>query len=411
MMTLNGNIMPRELLAPAGDRESLEAAVLYGADAVYLGAKQFGMRASPENFGAAELASAVTLCHDNGAKLYLTCNTIPTNREADALAGFISEAADAGIDALIVADIGVLMTAKRIAPDLELHISTQAGVLNYLTAQEFYALGAKRVVLARELALEDIAEIHARTPDDLEIEVFVHGAMCMSFSGRCVLSQYLVGRDANRGQCAQPCRWKYNLVEEKRPGQLYPVHEDQDGSYILNAQDLCMIEHLDRLAAAGVSSFKIEGRAKSAYYVATITNAYRNALDMLAQNPDSYHLPQWLHDEVRKVSHRQYSTGFFLSDSPPAQKYESGGYIRDWELTATVDGWRGGRILCTERNRFSVGDALEILMPRAGCIPFTVEAIINSDGESVPVACHPMEKLELPFAREIPAGSMIRRRL
>ena len=293
-----------EVLAPAGDMERFNAAILFGADAVYLGAKSMGMRSSPSNFTFEQLGEACSKAHSLGKKVYLTCNTLPSNSEIDSFEGFIKQVYECGTDAAIVTDIGVFSLIKKYVPDLEIHVSTQAGIVNYASANAFYNMGAKKVVLARELSIDDIAEIRAKTPKELDIECFVHGAMCMSFSGRCLLSQYLVNRDANRGECAQPCRWKYYLMEEKRPGEYFLVIEDDKGSYILNAKDMCMIEHLDKLAKAGVTSFKIEGRAKSAYYVSVITNAYRCAVDILKSNPDNYALPEWLHEEVYKVSHR-----------------------------------------------------------------------------------------------------------
>lgn len=398
-----------ELLAPAGDRERLEAAVLYGADAVYLGGQMFGMRASPQNFDGQGLRDAVTYCHGHGVKVYLTCNTLPMVEEVAALPAFIEQADAAGVDALIVADIGVLMLAKRAAPRLDLHISTQTGVVNHLTATELYHLGASRVVLARELTLEQIRVIRRNTPPGLELEAFVHGAMCVSFSGRCLLSNYLTGRDGNRGQCAQPCRWGYHLMEEKRPGLYFPIFEDESGSHILNAQDLCMIEHVDKLAQAGVSSFKLEGRAKSAYYVAVVTNAYRMALELYRKNPAGYAPPAWLADEVRKVSHREYSTGFYFGGDPPGQCYGNRGYVRRWEVVATVDGWRDGHILCTERNRFFSGDELELLQPGVEPVALTVTALLDEEGAPLEQANHPMMKLRIPYPLPVAPGAMLRK--
>ena len=272
-----------ELLAPAGDMERLQAALDFGADAVYLAGQMFGMRTAPSNFTREQLQEAVALAHARGVRVYLTCNTVPRNQEIDLLPDYLAFVQNVGVDALIVTDLGAMDLAKRYAPKVELHVSTQAGIANYAAANAFYQLGAKRVVLARETTLEEIAEIRAKTPKDLEIEAFVHGAMCMSFSGRCLLSNYMAGRDANRGACAQPCRWKYALVEEKRPGQYMPIYQDGEGSYILNSKDMCMVRHLPELLRAGVTSLKIEGRAKSAYYVAVTTNAYRWALDELAR--------------------------------------------------------------------------------------------------------------------------------
>ncbi len=368
------------------------------------------MRASPGNFGPEELIKAVDFCHQRGAKVYLTCNTLPTNQEADALPDFLRQAAQAGVDAVIVADIGVLMLARRVVPQMEVHISTQAGVVNHLAATELYHLGASRVVLAREMRLDEIAILRDKTPPELEIEAFVHGAMCMSFSGRCLISQYLLGRDANRGQCAQPCRWGYHLVEEKRPGQFFPIFEDEKGTYILNAQDLSMLPYLDKLAAAGITSFKIEGRAKSTYYVAAVTGAYRQGIDLYMQDPGNYSAPDWLIEETKKVSHRQYSTGFYFPEQPPEQYYKSGGYVRDWEVVATVDGWEEGYLICTERNRFGVGEELEIFYPLGRPDKLVVEQILDPEGQSLEVACHPMMKLRIPCSAAYPAGAMLRRR-
>ena len=399
-----------ELLAPAGDTERLEAAVQYGADAVYLGGKAFGMRSSPQNFDADELAQAVAFCHGQGVRVYVTCNILPTNEEIDQLPDFLRYAEQIGVDALIVADVGILALAKRLIPSMEIHISTQAGVVNYLTARELYAMGAGRVVLARELSLEDIAVIRDKTPPELMIESFVHGAMCMSFSGRCLISQYLTGRDGNRGACAQPCRWQYALVEEKRPGLFFPIGEEDGGSYILNAQDLSMLPHLDKLSAAGVDSFKIEGRAKSAYYVAAVTNAYRMAIDLYAKSPDSYLPPDWLVEETKKVSHRQYSTGFYFPENPPQQYTQSGGYIRDWDVVATVAGWQNGMLAIVERNRFFRGDVLELLEPGQQPVALAVADLFDEEGQPVEAAVHPMSVFQIPCERPVVAGAILRKK-
>lgn len=394
-----------EVLAPAGDRERLEAAVLFGADAVYLGGREFGMRASPVNFSPEELKAAVAHAHAKGVRCYLTCNTVPTNSEMERLPAYLCEAAACGIDAVIVADIGVLMTAKRAVPELELHISTQAGIVNYVTARELYAMGAKRVVLARELSLGEIQIIRDKTPPGLEIECFVHGAMCMSFSGRCLLSHYMAGRDANRGECAQPCRWGYHLVEEKRPNEFYPIYEDERGSYILNAKDLCMIGHIKELAEAGIDSLKIEGRAKSSYYVAVITGAYRAAVDAYLRGEEP---EPWVEEETRRVSHREYSTGFFYGRPENGQCYQNGGYVRSYDIVATVESWNGGFLNITQRNRFFAGDALELLAPGCAPAPFTAAEIFDEAGEPVQNACHSMQKLRLA-GEPAPAGSILRK--
>ena len=401
--------IPVELLSPAGDEEALLAALRYGADAVYLGAKTFGMRAKAANFEPEALEGAVQLAHLHGARLYLTCNTLPRGRELDELPEFIRMAAKAGVDGLIVADLGVLALAKRLEPELELHISTQFGVVNYLTARQLYEMGASRVVLARELTLEEIAEIREKIPPQLCLEAFVHGAMCVSVSGRCVISNYLTGRDANRGECAQPCRWDYALMERSRPGQYLPVFEEDGYSYLLNANDLCMIEHLDKLVAAGVGSLKIEGRAKSAYYVAAVTGAYRKALDILAVQGKGYTLPSWLLAEVEKISHRPYSTGFYLPGSPPDEDRARGGYSRTWQLVASVDGWIDGCILCTERNRFARGEVLEALLPDGPPVTITVVEMFDEEGTSIEVARHPMMKVRIKSELHLPVGCMLRR--
>lgn len=379
-----------EVLSPVGDTERFNAALKYGADAVYLGRKSFGMRSSPMNFDYEQLISAVNKAHEKGVKVYLTCNTLPRNNEIPEFQQFIEEAVSAKVDAVIVADIGLMALVKKFAPDMEIHMSTQTGIVNYVTATELYNMGAKRVVLARELSLEEIAEIRAKSPKDMEIEVFVHGAMCVSFSGRCLLSQYLVNRDANRGECAQPCRWGYHLMEEKRTDQFFPIFEDEKGTYILNAKDLCMIDHIDKLAEAGVSSLKIEGRAKSAYYVAVITNAYRMAVDEYYKNPNNFKLSDWIHDEVFKVSHRKYCTGFFFGHPKDCQYYETGGYIRNYDVVAVVEKCENGIVYCTQRNKFMAGDTVEVVSPSQKPIEITIDELFDENGNSIETANHAM---------------------
>lgn len=398
-----------EVLAPAGDEERLAAALNYGADAVYLGRKQFGMRASPMNFEFEQLVKAVGDAHARGVKVYLTCNTLPRNNEIPFFERFVREAVEAKVDALIVADIGLLMLVKRYAPDMEIHISTQTGIVNYATARELHSMGAKRVVLARELCLDEIAEIRAKTSPDLDIECFVHGAMCVSFSGRCLLSQYLVNRDANRGECAQPCRWGYHLVEEKRPNEFYPVFEDEKGTYILNAKDMCMIEHIDKLAEAGVYSLKIEGRAKSAYYVTVVTNAYRMAVDEYYRDPYNFRLPDWIRDEVYKVSHRQYCNGFFFGTPDNSQYYENSGYIRNYDVVAVVDRCEDGVVYCTQRNRFFAGDKVELLAPSQKPVELALTELFDENGQPVEVANHAMMKFSFRSELTFPPGTVIRK--
>lgn len=397
-----------EVLAPAGDQERFRAALDYGADAVYLGGQAFSMRAAPQNFTCETLKSAVEEAHRENVKVYLTCNTLPRNSEIPQFEQFMADAVASGVDAVIVADLGLMSLVKKYAPDMEIHMSTQTGIVNYASANELYNMGAKRVVLARELSLEEIAEIRAKTPKDLDIEVFVHGAMCMSFSGRCLLSSYLTNRDANRGECAQPCRWGYYLMEEKRIGEYYPVFEDEKGSYILNAKDMCMIDHLDDLAEAGVTSFKIEGRAKSAYYVSIITNAYRMAMDIYKSDPKNFKLPDWVRDEVFKVSHRKYCTGFFYGHPKDCQYYENSGYIREYDVVAIVEECRDGRIYATQRNRFMKGDEVEIISPGKRFDTMQVNELYNENGELIDNANKAMMKLSIPCDKIYPKGAIIR---
>ncbi|MBQ4487648.1 MAG: U32 family peptidase [Oscillospiraceae bacterium] len=403
-----------ELLAPAGDEERLLAALNFGADAVYLAKKEFGMRAAPGNFDDEGLERAVKLCHERGVKVHLTCNTLPRNTEIEHFEGFIKQAYDAGIDAAIVADIGIMSLVKKFAPDLDIHMSTQTGIVNFVSANELYSMGAKRVVLARELSLDEIADIRAKTPKELEIECFVHGAMCVSFSGRCLISSYLTDRDANRGQCAQPCRWNYALMEEKREGQYFPVFEDDKGTYILNSKDMCMIDHIDKLVQAGITSFKIEGRAKSAYYVAVVTNAYRRAIDLYLKDPLHFSLPESIRSEVFKVSHRDYCTGFYFGHpSECRQYYADSGYIRSYDVCAVVEGCDEERIYCIQRNKFYQGDELEIMPPARDCITINAEDMQNADGEPIEDTRHAAMHFSMKNTSGVilPENTMIRKKV
>ncbi len=402
-----------ELLSPAGDAERLEAALCFGADAVYLGGEAFGMRASAQSFGGEALQKAVKTAHQAGAKVYLTCNTLPRNGEVERLPAFLAHAAACGVDALIVADVGVLQLCKTYAQDVPVHISTQAGVVNFAAARAFYELGASRVVLARELSLSEIAEIRQKTPAALELECFVHGAMCVSFSGRCLLSNYLTGRDANRGACAQPCRWAFALTEKSRDGQYFPISEEPDGTYILNSKDLRMIAHIPELIAAGVDSFKIEGRAKSAYYTAVITNAYRVALDGYLQAPSPDYRPApWVVAETEKVSYRAYSTGFYF-DAPEREANIdlAGGYRRPWEVSAVVRGYADGYLFCEQRNKFSVGDTLEALERGKPPFSFTVGELLDADKNPIDAAPHPTERVYIRAPRALAPGSLLRKQV
>ena len=400
-----------ELLAPAGDFERLEAAVEYGADAVYLGSDCFGMRTAAASFGGDNLKKACDYAHSKGVKVYLTCNTVPRNNELERLPSFFEFAAQSGVDAFIITDIGVMGLAKKYAPDVEIHISTQAGITNYAAANAFYEMGAKRIVTARELSLEEIIGIRQNIPSELEIECFIHGAMCVSFSGRCLLSNYMTGRDSNRGDCAQPCRWRYSLLEEKRPGEYFPVEQDNTGTYIMNSRDMCLIEHIPELVKAGINSFKIEGRAKSAYYTAVSVNAYRCALDSYEASgfSENWQPEQWIIDEVRKASNRQYCTGFYFSTPmDDAQIFYNGGYVREWDVAAIAEDWKDGTLYASQRNRFFEGDELEVMIKGKEPIKVTVTNLRNEEGEKVENAPHPMMKFTIDCPVEIPSGSYLR---
>lgn len=393
-----------ELLSPAGDLERLRMALHYGADAVYLSGREFGMRSSAVCFNDENLKTAVTEAHAKGAKVYVTCNTLPREDELMRLPDYLSFLQEIGVDALIIADLGVMKLAGRYAPRLGRHVSTQLGVINSATANVLYDMGADTVVLARETPLEDIRKIRAETPKDLKIEAFVHGAMCVSFSGRCLLSNYLTGRDANRGQCAQPCRWKYYLVEEKRPGEYYEISED-GGTYIFNSRDMCMIEHLPELIDAGVSSFKIEGRTKSAYYAAVITNAYRHAIDAALRGEELNRA--WV-EETEKVRHRPYSTGFFFGK--PGQYVAASSYTSTYEVAAVVESCdEEGNAVLTQRNKFSRGDALELLS-REGCpVAFTAEEMFDGEGNAIECAPRAVMTVRMKLPRYAEPLSVLRK--
>lgn len=401
-----------ELLSPAGDMERLELAVKFGADAVYVGGTQFGMRSNPSNFDPAQLQAACKLVHAAGKKLYLTCNTLPRSYELDALPDFLRSARAAGVDAFIIADMGVLAIAKQAAPEVEVHISTQAGIVNYAAANVFYQMGAKRIVTARELSLDEIKMIRDHTPPELEIEAFVHGAMCMSFSGRCILSDYMVGRDANRGDCAQPCRWKYHLMEETRPGQYFPINQEENGTYIFNSKDLCMIEHIPELVAAGVDSFKIEGRAKSAYYTAVVTHAYRQALDAYYAHPSpDFRVPDWVLAEMEKMSHRVYTTGFNFGPLQNGQELNTGGYVRNWDVCALYRDQQGNRLIVDQRNRFFEGDILEVLEPGQKPYTLTVRDLVReADGTRTEAANKATEVYSFAVDRQVSPDAILRRK-
>ena len=381
-------------------------AVLYGADAVYLAGRRFGMRSAAVNFSDEDLRWAVNYAHARGVKIYVVCNTLPREEELRELPDYLAFLQDAGADALIIADLGVLELAKRYAPRVARHVSTQFGVINSAAARALHDLGADTVVLARETPLADIREIRAHTPKELRLEAFVHGAMCVSFSGRCLLSNYLTGRDANRGQCAQPCRWKYHLVEETRPGQYFEITED-GGTFILNSRDMRMIEHLPELLDAGVSSLKIEGRMKSAYYTAVTTNAYRHALDeALTGEPLD---PLWV-EETEKCSHRPYTTGFYFGE--PGQHYAETSYSSTAEIAAVVQSCgENGTALLTQRNKIRPGDALELLLPEGAPIPFTAGELLDEEGNPIPDTRRAMMPFRMQLPAPAPEGAVVRKLL
>ena len=394
-----------ELLSPAGDMDKLRMAVLYGADAVYLAGTDFGMRAFAGNFTPEELPQAVKFAHDHGVKAHVTVNIMPRNDEVKNLPAYLERLDDAGVDALIVADLGAFTLAGKYAPHCERHISTQQSIANYECANAWYDLGAKRVVLARELSLPEIIGIRQNTPKDLEIETFGHGAMCVSYSGRCLLSNYMTGRDSNRGECAQPCRYQYALMEEKRPGEYFPVFEDEKGTYILNSRDMCTIDHLKDLVDAGIDCIKIEGRAKSAYYAAIVTGAYRHAIDdVYAGRPID---PVW-RDEVEHVSHRIYSTGFYYGH--PGQYVENSRYIREWQIVAKVESCDGnGVALCSLNNKFKQGDELEVVGPDTRPFPITADAMTDTEGNPLDEPRTPQMQFKLQLPTPVPALSILRK--
>ena len=394
-----------ELLAPAGDMERLQMALAYGADAVYLAGAMFGMRSFAGNFSPEELKTAVELCHSRGVRVHVTCNTMPRNGEMERLPEWLEYLDGLGVDAVILADMGVFALAGKYAPHVERHISTQASIVNWQTARAWHDLGAKRVILARELSLDEVREIRARTPKELEIEVFAHGAMCVSYSGRCLLSNYMTGRDSNRGECAQPCRYRYALMEEKRPGEYFPVFEDEKGTYIMNSRDMCMIDHLQELMEAGVDSIKLEGRAKSAYYAAIVTGAYRHGVDAAAAGEPLD--PVW-RDEVEHISHRRYSTGFFFGQ--PGQYTDSSRYVRDWQIVAKVVSCGGeGEALLTLNNKFSVGDTLELVGPGVRPQALTVEGLWDGEGAPLHEVRRPQMAFRMRLPRAVPPLSLLRR--
>jgi len=400
-----------ELLAPAGNPEKLRMALQYGADAVYLGGKDFSLRAFSGNFSLEEIEAATLFAHSLQKKVYVTVNIFPHNEDLVHLPKYIASLRDIGIDALIIADLGVFRIARAVAPDIPLHISTQANNTNWASVLFWQEIGAQRVVLARELSLEEMKLIRAKT--SLELEVFVHGAMCISYSGRCLLSNYLTGRDANRGECTQPCRWKYSLMEETRPNVYLPVHEDERGTYIFNSKDLCLLEHIPELTEAGVNSFKIEGRMKSVYYAAVVVKAYREAIDRYCDDPSNYTPHSKWREELNKISHREYTQGFYCKKTGPEdQIYGSSSYIQPYDFVGLVKGYdhQTKMALVEQRNRFMVGDEVEIVQPGKDFSCQRITAIINEAGEKVESAPHPQQLVRIPVDEEVVEFAMLRRK-
>ena len=401
-----------ELLAPGGSLLKLKTAIDFGADAVYIGGDAFSLRVAAENFSVEDMYEGIWYAHDRGKKVYLTSNIIAHNRDIEKFRSFIEEIRPMGFDAVLIADLGLFGMIREIAPEIPVHISTQANNTNYKTVEMWHKMGAERVVLGREMSFNEIAEIQSKVPD-VELEAFVHGAMCISYSGRCLLSNYMTGRNSNLGACAHPCRWNYSLVEEKRPGEYFDVFENERGTFIFNSKDLCMIEHIPELVKSGVASLKIEGRVKTAFYVATIVGAYRREIDRYCADPENYVFNPDELDELCKVSHRPYTTGFFYGrPASDGQVYETSSYIRDYELVGIVTDYNKEtkRLTVSQRNRFFAGDELEIIQPNKPYVTITAENMANHKGETIDVAPHAEEIITMDCTEEIPVGAMVRKK-
>jgi putative protease len=401
-----------ELLAPGGSLEKLKTAILYGADAVYIGGEAFSLRTAAENFSLEDMKEGLEFAHARGKKVYLTANIIPHNRDIEDFEKYIEEVAPLGFDAVLISDPGMFDVTQKIAPNLPIHISTQANNVNYKSASFWYRHGAKRVVLAREMSMAEIKEIREKTPPELELEAFVHGAMCMSYSGRCLLSNYMTARDANKGACSHPCRWNYALVEETRPGEYMPVFENERGSFIFNSKDLCMIEHIPEIIESGITSLKLEGRVKTAYYVATVVKAYRDEIDRFFENPKEYKFNPKSMEELLKVSHRPYSTGFYFGrPDESAQVYGSSSYIRDYDLIGIVTDFDEKTQVATvsQRNRFFKGDEIEVLCPDKPFFTQKIEYMENDKGEQIDVAKNAEMVVKIKLDEAVKEGSMLRK--
>ena len=404
---------PVELLIPASSLEVLKIAVIYGADAVYIGGEVFGLRAKAKNFSMEDMAEGIQFAHEHGVKVYVTANILAHNGDLEGVREYFTQLKEIKPDALIISDPGIYTIAKEICPEIERHISTQANNTNYGTYQFWWNQGAKRVVTARELSLNEIAEIRKNIPDEMEIETFVHGAMCISYSGRCLLSNYFTGRDANQGACTHPCRWKYAVVEEKRPGEYLPVYENERGTYIFNSKDLCMIEHIPELIEAGIDSFKIEGRMKTALYVATVARTYRKAIDDYLTSPEKYkENMDWYLEQISNCTYRQFTTGFFFGKpSEESQIYDNNTYIKEYTYLGIV-GERNeeGLYRIEQRNKFSVGEQIEVMKPDGRNIPVTVKRIVDEDGNEMESAPHPKQVLYIDLGQELEMYDILRRK-
>ena len=402
-----------ELLIPAGSLDVLKTAVIYGADAVYIGGEAFGLRAKAKNFSNEEIKEGIAFAHERGVKVYITANILAHNEDLAGVEAYFHELKDVAPDALIISDPGVFAIARRVLPDMELHISTQANNTNYGTYLFWHEMGAKRVVSARELSLAEIKEIRAHIPDDMEIESFIHGAMCISYSGRCLLSNYFTGRDANQGACTHPCRWKYAVVEETRPGEYMPVYENERGTYIFNSKDLCMIEHIPELIDAGIDSFKIEGRMKTALYVATVARTYRRAIDDYKTDPKLYEANlEWYKEEIGKCTYREFTTGFYFGKPDEnAQIYDSTTYVKNYTYLGTVEETDGdGRCRIEQKNKFSVGETIEVMKPDGRNLAAVVKGIYDEEGNARESAPHPKEILWVELDQETDTYDILRRR-
>lgn len=401
-----------ELLAPAGDLERLKTAFVYGADAVYIGGEIFGMRSAAKNFNKEDMAEGIKFAHERGKRVFVTVNIIPRNEEFEQLEAYLKELDEIGVDAVIVSDPGVFSVVKKVIPNMEIHISTQASTTNSFAASFWYNQGAKRVVMARELSFKEIKELRDNTPEDMDIEAFIHGAMCMSYSGKCVISNYTTGRDANRGACAQSCRWKYTLVEEQDNGEYKKVLDDVDAEFFFNTKDMCMIEYIPEIIESGINSFKIEGRMKTAYYVATTVRAYRMAIDEYLKDPENWKFnPMWL-EELKKGSHRHFSTGFYLDKtSTKDQNYESASYVRNYDFIGVVRGHdeETGLPIVEQRNRMFVGDKIEIIGPGKETVHATILEMYNEEGESIESAPHAKQIVKMKLDVEVEEYYMLRK--